>query len=123
MPLRPAAERAADPGPPDVVADDVAEQTASADDAMTMEERGDVGLGARGAAGASLVPDDVGAGRRVCGAGRVRRLCRGGRRRGQGVPAVRARRGGRSGGRRAGGHFVTCRLGGLFPFNLEHTRN
>lgn len=63
VPLRPAAERAADPGPPDVVADDVTEQTASADDAMTMEERGGVGLGARGAAGASLVPDDVGAGR------------------------------------------------------------
>ena len=37
------------------------------------------------------------------------------------MPAVRAGRGGRSGGRRAGGHFVTCRLGGLFPFNLEHT--
>ena len=71
MPLRPAAERAADPGPPDVVADDVAEQTASADDAMTMEERGGVGLGAGragGAAGASLVPDDVGAGRGGCAA-------------------------------------------------------
>ena len=52
---------------------------------------------------------------------RVRRLCRGGRRRERSVPAVRAGRGGRSGGRRAGGHFVTCRLGGLFPFNLEHT--
>ena len=68
VPLRPAAERAADPRPPDVVADDVAEQTASADDAMTMEERGGVGLGARGAAGASLVPDDVGAGRGGCAA-------------------------------------------------------
>ena len=68
MPLRPAAERAADPGAPDVVADDVAEQTASADDAMTMEERGGVRLGARGAAGASLVPDDVGAGRGGCAA-------------------------------------------------------
>ena len=65
MPLRPAAERAADPRPPDVVADDVAEQTASADDAMTMEEREGVGLGAGDAA---LVPDDDGARRGGCAA-------------------------------------------------------
>ena len=40
MVLRPAAERAADPGPPAPVADDLTEQTVSADDAMTVEERG-----------------------------------------------------------------------------------
>ena len=65
VPLRPAAERAADPGPPDLVADDVTEQTASADDAMTMEEREGVGLGAGDAA---LVPDDDGARRGGCAA-------------------------------------------------------
>ena len=35
---------------------------------------------------------------------------------------MRAGRGGRPGSGRAGGHFVTCRLGGLSLFNLEHTR-
>jgi len=35
---------------------------------LAFVERGDVGLGARGAAGASLVPDDVAAGRGGCAA-------------------------------------------------------
>ena len=83
--LAPAAQRAADPGPPDLVEDDMTEQTACADDAMAIEERR-----ARGATAAAAGGRAHG-GRGACGGAR-RGGCRGSGGRG----------GGRLGARRSG---------------------
>ena len=78
------------------------EQTASADDAMTMEERGGVGPGASGAA---LVPDGDGARRGGCAARGECVVCAGAGAGGSG--ACRRCGPGAAGGLSAGGRAVT----------------